>query len=199
MQKCQKWLNSDYQDNFSISKNWIDFTEDYFLLRVLELGFKTFNFWPFLFFKNGLNFCHHCIPIFQKIILILYTQNWYFRTEVMLLVDLVLRSYSIKKNSNSKDLGVVHKLCWPDFGFLWPPIPLCWHFLPYEHWQKVHIFGLPTPLINIVCGRPLNLTLNLHAYFVRFNKVNSKSPNSLIAPSHFSTLKTSAMTSIMIH
>ena len=36
-------------------------------------------------------------------------------------------------------------------------------------------------------------------FLLIFNKVNSKSPNSLIAPSNFSTLKTSFMTSIMIH
>ena len=36
-------------------------------------------------------------------------------------------------------------------------------------------------------------------FLLTFNKVNSKSPNSLIAPSNFSTLKTSFMTSIMIH
>ena len=41
--------------------------------------------------------------------------------------------------------GVVHKLCWQDFGFLWPPTPLRWHFLHYECWQKANIFGLPTP------------------------------------------------------
>ena len=36
------------------------------------------------------------------------------------------------------------------FGFFWPPAPLpkylCWHFLPYNCWQKVNIFGLPTHL-----------------------------------------------------
>ena len=26
------------------------------------------------------------------------------------------------------------------------PFSLCWHFLPYKHWQKVNIFGLPTHL-----------------------------------------------------
>ena len=45
------------------------------------------------------------------------------------------------------DLRVVHKLHWQDFGFFWQPTPLCWHFLLYECWQKVHIFGLPTPLL----------------------------------------------------
>ena len=37
-----------------------------------------------------------------------------------------------------------------------PPY-LCWHFLPYERWQKVNIFGLPTSplLVNVVCERPL--------------------------------------------
>ena len=28
----------------------------------------------------------------------------------------------------------------------WPPIPLCWHFIPYKHWRKVNISGLPTHL-----------------------------------------------------
>ena len=45
---------------------------------------------------------------------------------------------------------VVHKLRRQDFGFFWPPIPLPWHFLPYECWQKVDIFGL----VNIVCEWP---------------------------------------------
>ena len=53
------------------------------------------------------------------------------------------------KKENAKEgnciLGVVHKLRWQDFGFFWPPIPLRWHFLPYERWQKVEIFGPPTP------------------------------------------------------
>ena len=44
-------------------------------------------------------------------------------------------------------LGVVHKLCWQDFGFSWPPTHLRWHFLWYESWQKVDIFGLPTYLV----------------------------------------------------
>ena len=52
-----------------------------------------------------------------------------------------------KGQSRSQFLGVVHKLRWQDFGFFWPPTPLRWHFLPYECWQKVDIFGLPTPVL----------------------------------------------------
>ena len=44
-------------------------------------------------------------------------------------------------------LGVVHNIRWQNFGFFWPPTPLCWHFLPYECWQKVEIFGQLTPLL----------------------------------------------------
>ena len=32
---------------------------------------------------------------------------------------------------------VVHKLRWQDFGFFWPPTPLCWHFLWYERCRNV--------------------------------------------------------------
>ena len=45
------------------------------------------------------------------------------------------------------NLGVVHKLRWQDFGFFWPPTPLGWHFLWYERWQKVDIFGSTTYLV----------------------------------------------------
>ena len=42
--------------------------------------------------------------------------------------------------------GVVHKLRWQNFDFFWPSTPLRWHFLPpYECWQKVDLFGSPTP------------------------------------------------------
>ena len=54
-------------------------------------------------------------------------------------------------------LVVVHKLCWHDFGFFWPPTPLCWHFLWTKRWQRVDIFGPPSylpRLVNIVCERP---------------------------------------------
>ena len=33
------------------------------------------------------------------------------------------------------ELGGVHKLCWQDFVFFWPPTPLRWHFIPYKSWQ----------------------------------------------------------------
>ena len=32
------------------------------------------------------------------------------------------------------------------FWLFLPPTTLHWLFLPYEHWQKVDIFGPPTPL-----------------------------------------------------
>ena len=62
----------------------------------------------------------------------------------------------------SSGLGVVHKLCWQDFGFFWPPTPLCWHFLWYERWQNIDIFGPPTylpPLLNVVCEQAITKEL----------------------------------------
>ena len=44
-------------------------------------------------------------------------------------------------------IRAVQKLRWQDFGFFWPPTPLCWHFLWYEHWQTVDIFEPPTYLV----------------------------------------------------
>ena len=44
-------------------------------------------------------------------------------------------------------LGVVHKLRWQYFSFFDRLPPLCWHFLQYERWQKLDIFGLPTYLV----------------------------------------------------
>ena len=47
------------------------------------------------------------------------------------------------------------------------PTPPCWQFLPYKRWQKVNIFGLPTPSS---CQRSLWTTpkakvyISLHAY-----------------------------------
>ena len=46
-----------------------------------------------------------------------------------------------------KQLGGVHKLRLQDFGFFWPPTPLCLHFLWHESLQKVDIFGTPTYLV----------------------------------------------------
>ena len=69
-------------------------------------------------------------------------------------------------------LGVVHKLCWQDFGFFWPPkYPLHWHFLPYEHRQKRHNFlhTLPSPFVNVVCEQPLSLGhhVECHTFYVK--------------------------------
>ena len=58
-------------------------------------------------------------------------------------------------------------------AFLTTYLPqLRWHFLPYEHWQKVDIFG-PPPLVNVVCEQPLIRKSGLF-FFVKLQWASSR-------------------------
>ena len=90
------WLFRKHCLLFSV-KNWIEFFENYFPLRMLDLENKFFdNFWTTLFI---IYLCHLRIPpsrekkskfplnlvaFWQKSFQILYSQNWYSTTEVLL-------------------------------------------------------------------------------------------------------------------
>ena len=49
--------------------------------------------------------------------------------------------------------------------FFWPPTPLRWHFLPYECWQKVNIFGLPT-CIRSLWTTPKGKAFDLNVFLI---------------------------------
>ena len=103
MQRRQKWLNLD----FILSQNCLDFSENDFHLKILDFEKKscryifliTSIFEPIYFCKKTVLFLsppHSSISKFFKTswsflcknILILYTQNWYFTTEVMQYLNL---------------------------------------------------------------------------------------------------------------
>ena len=71
--------------------------------------------------------------------------------KLWLLVKLRHLKWDLKNSSNHKIL-FLHKGLFTNYvnkilAFFWPPTPLCWHFLWYECWQKVDIFGPPTYLV----------------------------------------------------
>ena len=60
----------------------------------------------------------------------------------------------MKHPGKESALGAVHKLCWQDFSFSWPPTPLRWHF--HALTKSGHFWTTYLPcLVSVVCERPL--------------------------------------------
>ena len=92
--------------------------------------------------------------------------HWHFQKPMSYSRHWWLLEYDERSTGNLKQ-GVVHKLRWQFFFFFFD-LPLGWHFLWYNHWQKVDFLDhLPK-----VCTLKNNTNLNPIFCLVKSSKID---------------------------